>query len=1337
MVDDRAGSVPARQPVPVVSAELRSRERLRAAGAIAAIAGVVLGVPVVLILVLGPPLQSRDGTGAVVRAILALLFWAAWLHFTACLIAECRAELRGTGLAPRIPLGGAPQNLARRLVATSVLFSGTTVLVAPMTYARAPAVPPAPGRMGTAMPVSTTSAALVAPRPAPDDRAPALTRGDRAPVTTTTDPGAGAPTQQTWPSRPEPGSSPAGPAGRMTPRVRHAELISPIADPNGRLMPNGRMMKLYEVRPAEGRHHDTLWGIAERFLGDGLRYREIFDLNEGRAQPDGRTLSKPSLIHAGWVLLLPADAQGEGLQTLHVPDSVPGWPAAETGTAPPTPGGYDLTDLDNHGPGDPGLDDPEPSYPDFEDPGPGDSDGRLGASRALAVLDDTAPVVSARNTAVVTGGPTTPGLLTSDSFGPSSQGLLGIAAASLLAAGVMVALSTRRAGPASPPEDETERALLLAADTDAARFVDRSLRVLSAGLTDLGRLLPPVYAAILTDDLLILHMAPAEEEPPPPPWTVGEAPGSWRIERMPGLPGDQPAQMIAQMTAGVPAPFPALVTFGRDDAGSRILVDLEGAPGIISLIGDLDVATEVAIAVAIELGTNVWSDDLRVCLVGFPADTGADLTTIAPARVWTADDLSAVLDELAGPQDDAGRTGVDPAPADPPTVTAGGRDRVTGNLRALAPDLLILAAPPAAADVARLTRMANGRDDAVGVLTVGDTPAARWRFTVESDRRVSLGVLGVQVRAQALSMTEYTSITALFHRADAAGSPARASGSLPDESLPDEGPPPPPVSQPPAGPIVAGPTATGPATTRPDEPTRPPSQRGSMPGALPWTPKLSALTGPAFPQPLSTVPTPAGPLPDPGSATPEPRGAEPQDMHGRAAVLPGTGFPPTISPPDDDPTRPPSNGRRLPTEPPPPTPKPPSPPRRTASAGPVLPTTTDTGDAPEAAGLLAHPGRPLIHPTDIPRVPPVVYFETPRMRANRQGRVPAESIQPGTEAPPGPPAPPPPTTGYRTAIPPRPPIPPPNERLAADAHRAPPQTARARYADGDTTVPDVGVSRPPTGTPGAAPQRVPLETTPPADPTAPAEAQVRILGLPTVEGPGRPPAERIDLLTEVIVYLALHREGVGSRLLAEEIWPSDTTEEIADAALTEARQWLGTDASGLPRIMIGPDGRWWLSPDVRCDWELFVAYTHRAGLPGSDAEADLTTALRMVSGPLWTDLPAGRYRWATTGPIARSTRAGVVDVAHRLAQLTLDFGDTMTAMAACRTGLRAVPTSEVLWRDLLRTVAARGDRRTLQAVATEMYRTIGVGGVRRGGRAEAETDALVQTLLPGFRRGRR
>nr|MDT0666051.1 bacterial transcriptional activator domain-containing protein [Micromonospora sp. DSM 115978] len=191
--------------------------------------------------------------------------------------------------------------------------------------------------------------------------------------------------------------------------------------------------------------------------------------------------------------------------------------------------------------------------------------------------------------------------------------------------------------------------------------------------------------------------------------------------------------------------------------------------------------------------------------------------------------------------------------------------------------------------------------------------------------------------------------------------------------------------------------------------------------------------------------------------------------------------------------------------------------------------------------------------------------------------------------------------------------------------------------------------------------------------------------------------------------------------------------EIVTATFGHVRAWLGADGAGRPRLDARPDGRWQLGPDVRCDWDLFTAYAHRAHQPASDTEFDLTTALRMVSGPLWANLPAGRYGWLAPSDVENATRGAVVDVAHRLTELTLGFGDTTTAMAACRTGLRAVPSSEVLWRDLLRTVAARGDRRTLEAVAAEMYRTVGAGQAGGSGRqAEPETDALVQELLPGF-----
>ncbi len=51
---------------------------------------------------------------------------------------------------------------------------------------------------------------------------------------------------------------------------------------------------------------DSLWRIAARHLGSGDRWREIFDLNRGRVQADGRSLRNPHLIQIGWVLELPA-----------------------------------------------------------------------------------------------------------------------------------------------------------------------------------------------------------------------------------------------------------------------------------------------------------------------------------------------------------------------------------------------------------------------------------------------------------------------------------------------------------------------------------------------------------------------------------------------------------------------------------------------------------------------------------------------------------------------------------------------------------------------------------------------------------------------------------------------------------------------------------------------------------------------------------------------------------------------------------------------------------------------------------------------------------------------
>ena len=49
---------------------------------------------------------------------------------------------------------------------------------------------------------------------------------------------------------------------------------------------------------------EYLYDIAVRVLGDGNRYREIFDLNRDRVQPDGGRLTDPTRLRAGWILSL-------------------------------------------------------------------------------------------------------------------------------------------------------------------------------------------------------------------------------------------------------------------------------------------------------------------------------------------------------------------------------------------------------------------------------------------------------------------------------------------------------------------------------------------------------------------------------------------------------------------------------------------------------------------------------------------------------------------------------------------------------------------------------------------------------------------------------------------------------------------------------------------------------------------------------------------------------------------------------------------------------------------------------------------------------------------------
>jgi nucleoid-associated protein YgaU len=55
---------------------------------------------------------------------------------------------------------------------------------------------------------------------------------------------------------------------------------------------------------------ESMWDLAQHYLGDGMRWKEIAQLNQGVPQPDGATVTAATLqLTPGWTLRLPTDAR--------------------------------------------------------------------------------------------------------------------------------------------------------------------------------------------------------------------------------------------------------------------------------------------------------------------------------------------------------------------------------------------------------------------------------------------------------------------------------------------------------------------------------------------------------------------------------------------------------------------------------------------------------------------------------------------------------------------------------------------------------------------------------------------------------------------------------------------------------------------------------------------------------------------------------------------------------------------------------------------------------------------------------------------------------------------
>ena len=608
--------------------------------AVAALVALTAGVPFALVTVFGLPIPhsvprlsalSRPLDVFAILKALSVLVWLAWIQLVWCVIAEVRAAVRNAGMPARVPLAGGTQALVHRLVTAALLLFAAATALSPAFTARGPAAP-APRAAASAAhrpPAAARPHAVPARPPLPVGQphvAPASGKGSRV-----TRPPAARPPGGGSPGRASPGT---GSPGR--PR-------SPGAGLPGSASPGSH--KIYVVQPPVGRFHESLWEIAQKFLGDGRRYREIYELNSGRVQPDGSRLTIASLIRPGWVLQLPAGAHGPGIEMARVPAAAGTEPAVPAGTAPG--GAVPPAPAAHSGAGQAGG----------EHDRAGHAGGEQAAAREMAVIEPAAvspgPAASHPATPATPTAPaahragTRPGSAAGRPAGGQQAAGLSypreLAAAALLASGLLAALGRRRReqlwqrafgrrviGPDGAAA-LAEAALRNAAQEPSARLLDTGLRYLSHALTRSGRTPPTVFAAHLSPANLDLWVAPANLHPPKP-WT---AVGDGQVWRLPAAALDR----IPTAGAGTAAAlFPGLVSIGTDRAG-RVLVDLEAAHGVIAVTGPEDMVTAALSGIALELATSRWSDRMQLILAGF----GADLVRLAPDRITAVATLSDAL----------------------------------------------------------------------------------------------------------------------------------------------------------------------------------------------------------------------------------------------------------------------------------------------------------------------------------------------------------------------------------------------------------------------------------------------------------------------------------------------------------------------------------------------------------------------------------------------------------------------------------------------------------------------------------------------------------------------
>ncbi len=627
----------------------RLRALTRGVASLAALAALLVGLPVLLSSwgrLPGSPsgdwwdrLSDTAVSDTTVFVVLTLAAWVAWATFAAAVVVEFVAGIRGFQ-APRIAFAWPFQRSARTLVAGVLLMLSLLQSAGP-SYASVPRATAANASGATASSFGHES--------------------------------------------PEPGHL-------IAITIAPDGVVADTSASEG-LAPPGIPQDAAPVIEVE--RGDSPWSLAEAHLGDGLRWRELYEINRGLPQPDGRSWTNPELIVPGWQLRLPSVAHfptpqspsdtTEAADVVHVvqrgdtlssiADQYLGDPTRypelfDANSDRIQPDGRRLTDPNLIVVGwnlvipatqEPSVAEPvdAPAEPE-QTTEVGETDDSLATTPTTTTPPPTTATPPAPSTTTPQPQPptaapapavTVPTTLTDTEAATSGNGggsapiLVGLAGATALSTGLALRLrwlrrrrATRGSAAAAVIPSDAEIAVVAAADVPLVRWAGQQMATVIRDL-DPRKVTGAPLAVELSEEagIEILWDAP-QHSPTVGAWRAADGGWAWRLEYDPEspVPPDE-----------LPAGIPALVTIGQRE-GRQLLIDLE-AFGTLAVTGPRDCTAGLLRSVALELACGNDLADAYVSIVDIDVDP-----LVAPRHRLTVQTITEAIESAANAIDSVG-----------------------------------------------------------------------------------------------------------------------------------------------------------------------------------------------------------------------------------------------------------------------------------------------------------------------------------------------------------------------------------------------------------------------------------------------------------------------------------------------------------------------------------------------------------------------------------------------------------------------------------------------------------------------------------------------------------